>query len=234
MTTAIVLAGGLGTRLRSVVSDVPKPMASIDGKPFLDLLLSYWVGQNITRFIISVGYKKESILDYFGDSFCGVEIKYVIEDAPLGTGGALLLASQTLEETFVLLNGDTFFTARLDGMIDFHRKKQAECTLSLFLANEDRRYGAVTLGPDEEVNSFDAEKSAIGSLANGGVYLINPELLQGKGFIVGQNYSIEEDIFPELIDQGARLYGLEQSGIFLDIGLPQDYLKAQDILVQRS
>ena len=103
----------MGTRLRSAVPDLPKPMAPIKGRPFLEYQMDYWINQGVNQFLISVGYKKEAIVSHFGASYKGAQVKYVMEEQPLGTGGGLLLAAQDLDEPFLLLNGDTFFEADL-------------------------------------------------------------------------------------------------------------------------
>lgn len=113
MITAIILAGGMGTRLRSAVPDLPKPMAPIHERPFLEHQMDYWIGQGVSRFIVSVGYMKEVIMDHFGASYRATPLTYAIEEEPLGTGGGLLLAAQGLSETFLVLNGDTFFEVDL-------------------------------------------------------------------------------------------------------------------------
>ena len=132
MTTAIILAGGLGTRLRSVIPDLPKPMAPICGRPFIEYQLEYWIKQGINKFILSVGYKNKVISGYFGDNYKGVEIDYVIENEPLGTGGAFLLASERIanNESFLLLNGDTYFDVDLDKLKEFAIEKDADWCFS--------------------------------------------------------------------------------------------------------
>ena len=132
MTVAFVLAGGLGTRLRSEVSEVPKPMAPVDKKPFLEYILNFWISQGVTKFIISVSYKRESIINYFGNSYNGVQIEYFIEKNPLGTGGGLVKIADQLKETFVVINGDTFFEISLKEMQLIRNKTQAELVIALF------------------------------------------------------------------------------------------------------
>ena len=124
ITSAIILAGGLGTRLRSVVADMPKPMAPVNGRPFLEYLLDYWQNQGISHFIISVGYRHEIITGYFGARYKNATIKYAIEKTPLGTGGGFLLASDHLgdDRTFLLLNGDTYFPINLASLEKFATK----------------------------------------------------------------------------------------------------------------
>ena len=107
--TAIILAGGLGARLNNTVPNLPKPMAPINNRPFLEHQMDYWIGQGINRFILSVGYLKDLIIDHFGDKYKKASIEYAIEHKPLGTGGGLLLAAKNITEPFLVLNGDTFF-----------------------------------------------------------------------------------------------------------------------------
>src|SRR5262245_49936719 len=119
---AIVLAGGLGTRLRATIGDIPKPLAPVRGRPFLEYLLAYWIGQGVTSFILSVGYRSEMITGHFGASFRGAAIDYAVEDRPLGTGGGLLLATTRLaaDDPFLVLNGDTYFEVPLAALLKFH------------------------------------------------------------------------------------------------------------------
>src|SRR3989338_2427013 len=126
-------AGGLGTRPRKAVPDVPKPMAPVGNAPFLAHLLDYWIGRGITHAILSVGYKADVIREYFGDCYEGIPIEYAIEETPLGTGGGLLLAAERLRESgpFLVLNGDTFFEVNLREMVRFHLERLAELTMAL-------------------------------------------------------------------------------------------------------
>lgn len=133
--TAVVLAGGLGTRLRSVVSDLPKPMAPIAGRPFLEYLFDYWIDQGIERFVLSVGYRHEAIVEHFGDGYRGATLHYAREPRPLGTGGGLLMALEHLteaDENFLLLNGDTWFTLDLATLQQYAEQHHADCCLALF------------------------------------------------------------------------------------------------------
>ncbi|KUJ00644.1 nucleotidyltransferase family protein [Vibrio sp. MEBiC08052] len=234
MITAIILAGGLGTRLREVVSDRPKPMALISGKPFLEYLLDYWVNQGVSRFILSVGYKSSVIQEYFGFDYRGCEISYAIEPSPLGTGGGVLLSISQLknmDEPFLLLNGDTFFAVELDKLVHFHKHTQSDCTFSLFRADEARRYMGIDINPSGKITALNAEKGNAGELANGGVYLINPSVIHRYySDSSGQVLSLESDIFYQLLEHGENIYGLEFDSCFIDIGLPYDYARAPTII----
>ncbi|WP_157844846.1 sugar phosphate nucleotidyltransferase [Methylocucumis oryzae] len=128
VNTAIILAGGLGTRLRSVVSELPKPMASVSGRPFLEHLMDYWFAQGVTRFILSVGYQSDIITTHFGAHYRHARIDYAIESEPLGTGGGLFYALQEVDETVLVLNGDTFFSVALDELADFHKNHDSSWT----------------------------------------------------------------------------------------------------------
>ena len=142
MTIALIFAGGLGTRLRSVVDDRPKPMAEVAGRPFLVYLMRYWSNQGIKKFILLVGYRAEQIKCYFGSTFEGCEVEYVQEQVPMGTGGALLLCQErnTLTEPFLLLNGDTYFAVSLQKLQGIAKQGAADWVLSLFPTKDTRRY----------------------------------------------------------------------------------------------
>ncbi len=148
MIDCIVLAGGKGTRLRSVVSAVPKPMAPINGRPFLEIQLDYLASQNIGRVILASGHMSEKITNHFGYAFRGMQIVHQIEEKPLGTGGAVLNTLNLIEsETFLLINGDTFFPINLDKLIDFYNQNgaNADMLIAAFAADKVDRYGALTL-----------------------------------------------------------------------------------------
>ena len=234
MTSAVILAGGLGTRLRSVVPDLPKPMANIGGRPFLEYLMDYWIEQGVSQFILSVGYKKKLIIDYFGSSYKRVPVVYAEESEPLGTGGALVLAAQGLKEPFLLLNGDTYFEVSFDELKDFHQKSGSICTIALFRATEANRYGTIIKDHLGRVQQIKTAKSQIGELANGGVYLVDPIGLDPLKFSPGDKYSLEDEILNNLINSGSMVMGIEQGSVFLDIGIPADYSSAEKIIRKES
>lgn len=230
MTTAIILAGGMGTRLRSAVPDLPKPMAPINGRPFLEHQMDYWIGQGVNGFVVSVGYMKEVIMDHFGSSYRATPLTYAIEEEPLGTGGGLLLAAQGLNVPFLVLNGDTFFEVDLNELLNFHAEHGSEWTFSLFRANEVGRYMGMDVKADGEIVSLKSGTGKPGRLANGGVYLINPSVLAKAKFVPGHKLSLEDDLLPAFVIQGGKLYGLEFPGSFIDIGVPDDYFRAAEVL----
>ena len=175
VTTAIILAGGLGTRLKKAVPNLPKPMAPILGRPFLEYQMDYWIGQGVNKFILSIGYLNQAITEHFGREYQEASIDYVIEDKPLGTGGALLMAAQGLNEPFLVLNGDTFFEVDLSLLHDFHKEQRSEWTLSLFRANQSERYMGLKLADNGAILALESGSSD-SNLFNGGVYLINPSV----------------------------------------------------------
>ena len=230
VTTAIILAGGLGTRLKKVVQDLPKPMALIRERPFLEYQMDFWISQGVTKFILSVGYLNHIIIDHFGDSYHTASIDYFVEDDLLGTGGALLMAAQGLKETFLVLNGDTFFEVNLNDLCLFHNKHNAEWTMSLFRSKDLDRYMGVGLAKTGEILVLKSEESQIDLLVNGGVYLINPSAISRLNLNPGIKSSLENQLLPSFLSLGGKLFGIECYGKFIDIGMPEDYYRAQKIL----
>lgn len=232
MTSAIILAGGLGTRLRSVVPDLPKPMAPISGRPFLEHQLDYWIKQGVSHFVLSIGYRYGVIMDHFGNKYKNADIDYVIEQTPLGTGGGLLLAAEKIhrDESFLLLNGDTYFAVDLKTLIEFSLANDADWCFSLFRTNEEGRYMGMEISPQGQITSLKSGTGRPGRLANGGVYWVGPRALCGAGFSPGDKVSLEDDIFPAATASGQRFFGIEFPGTFIDIGVPDDYHRASTLL----
>ena len=229
MTSAIILAGGLGTRLREAVPGLPKPMAPIGGRPFLECQMDYWIGEGVDHFVLSVGYMRNIIIDHFGDSYRGISIDYALEEEPLGTGGGLLLAMQKARgDTVLILNGDTFFEVSLTQILQFHCDKKSQWTFALFSSNEDGRYMGVDVNPDGRINSLKSGSSAVGTLANGGVYVVDKEFL--KKFSLPKKCSLEDDVLDVLFQAKARIYGHQCDGGFIDIGVPSDYKRASVVI----
>jgi len=234
VTSAVILAGGLGTRLRDAVPDVPKPMAPVNGRPFLEHQIDYWIGQGIDHFILSVGYRREVIMAHFGTYYRNARIDYAVETTPLGTGGGLLLAVDRLvdQKTFLLLNGDTFFEVSLDELVGFHARSQADWTISLFATSDTGRYMGFEVDVDGCILSLCSKGVQPRWLANGGVYLLKAELLSASAWKRGIRLSLEEDIMPALLKDGIRFYGLECGGRFIDIGVPEDYVRSVAMLAK--
>jgi D-glycero-alpha-D-manno-heptose 1-phosphate guanylyltransferase len=227
---AIVLAGGMGTRLQSVVKDVPKPMAAIKDKPFLYYVLSHLHRFSIDKIILSVGYKSESIQAYFGDQFNGIPIEYTIEKEPLGTGGAIFMALQKISSEHVFItNGDTFFNVDIDAFEKFHLKKAADISMSLRALPDVARYGTVRLN-ETQIIGFD-EKQGLhqpGTI-NAGSYIFNSKKIRPLSY--PQKFSIEKDFFEKNL-QTLYFAGYVTNDYFIDIGIPEDYARAQQELEQ--
>lgn len=232
MIPAIILAGGFGTRLREVVPNLPKPMAPIGGRPFLEHQLDYWIGQGVSKFVLSVGYRHETIMSHFGAAYCGVPLEYAVEKSPLGTGGGMLLAMEkfTDRQDFLLLNGDTYFEVDLRALREFHQAKGADWTFSLFHTSEDGRYMGLDVSSDGAITSPKSRAARPGRLANGGVYLLSTGVFRNAKWRAGDCLSLEDDILPELFLVGRRFCGFESAGTFIDIGVPEDYFRAPGLL----
>ena len=229
--TAIILAGGLGTRLRSLVNDRPKPMAMVKDTPFLAILINYWIKQGVNKIIMSVGYKNEVIQSYFGSEFNGCKIKYSIESSPLGTGGAFIQAASFLnnQENFLLMNGDTYFEITMKDMEHYSNSKNADWLIALTKSKDKLRYGGVCI---DQTNRIQFENSSYKTdLVNGGVYLINPRILKKIEKIkIKKPMSLEGEIFPRLSNVGVSVFGAYFSNKFIDIGIPEDYKRAAQII----
>jgi D-glycero-alpha-D-manno-heptose 1-phosphate guanylyltransferase len=228
ITTAIILAGGFGTRLQSVVNDLPKPMAPINGEPFLNYQLNYLKHYGIKNVILSVGYLAEKIKAYYGSNFNGLEIDYVVEENPMGTGGGIRLALEKCTESLsFVLNGDSFFDVDLIKFYDLHIQNRSQISLALRKVNNSARYGTIEKTKENIISSF-KEKSGIDheGIINGGVYILDKNLYLQKT-PSATNFSIEKDFFEKQLSN-SLISGFEFEGYFIDIGIPEDYLKAQN------
>jgi D-glycero-alpha-D-manno-heptose 1-phosphate guanylyltransferase len=239
--TAVILAGGLGTRLRSAFSTGPKSLAPVNGRPFLDYLLRWLNAEGVQEAVLCVGYKRSQIEDFVQEGRnWGLRVSYSIEEELLGTGGAIKKAEPLIsgDRAFVL-NGDTFLEVNLSEMLDFHRRKQSRATLAVTLAKDKGRYGGLELDWEgriirfsEKAGSSKAEGEGNGETSiNGGVYLIESQTLSQIPPNVA--VSLEKEVLPNLVASGA-VYGFRTRGYFLDIGVPDDFERAQIELPERK
>ena len=223
---AILLCGGMGTRLRSVVSDRPKPMADICGKPFLQYLLEMLREKGITEVIFALGYMGEMIEEYFQDgSAFGLKISYSYEEEPLGTGGAIRNAlPKIMEEEVLVLNADTYFPMDYQGLYRFHQENDGDFSLATRAVPDISRYGAVRRDAAGRILAWnekleDGGQPLAGEI-NGGIYVMKKSLIaeipEGK-------QSLEQDCVPKWLSEGKRIFGLPFDGYFMDIGIPKDY-----------
>ena len=229
MKQAVILAGGFGTRLSHVVSDVPKPMAPIQDKPFLDYIITTLKQQGFDGFFFLTGYKSEIIENYYKDLD---NVHFIKEETALGTGGAILNAYEYLNDDFFVINGDTFFDIDYSILEDFGKDKPI--TLALRYTNNIERYGFVDIDESFRIKSF-IEKGTlpnnkIDGYINGGIYYVHKSALKPYADkFNGEFISLETEIFPKLLAEQI-LYGLPLGGCFIDIGIPDDYYKAQDLI----
>jgi D-glycero-alpha-D-manno-heptose 1-phosphate guanylyltransferase len=225
---ALILAGGMGTRLKNVISDVPKPMAPVNNRPFLEHLIKYVSDYGINRFILSVGYKKESIIRHFGLNFGNSKIIYAPEEKPLGTGGALKNALNYFsDDNFLVLNGDTWFA--MNYAVFLKKTAQNPCSLAIRKEWNKNRYGSVAVDDKFRVTGF-YEKNEVSNSdwMNAGVYFFNrSELL--RYFPADEAFSLERDVLPNMARAG-DLFGIPMVGDFIDIGIPEDYERAKKII----
>lgn len=220
----IILAGGLGTRLQSVVSDVPKCMAPVANKPFLSHIFDYLESHKFNHIILSLGYKSEIIIDWLKTQNRNFEVSYVIESKALGTGGAIRLAfSKVRSDKAIVLNGDTFFNIDNDSLFDFHLKQNAEITLALKPMTDFDRYGSVEIDNNNRILKFKEKQHLLKGLINGGVYLINKNIFDYLE--LSEVFSFEKEIL-EAKTSELEIYGLPFENYFIDIGIPSDFEKA--------
>jgi D-glycero-alpha-D-manno-heptose 1-phosphate guanylyltransferase len=224
MSEAIILAGGLGTRLRSVTNK-PKCLATINNRPFLEYSFEYLISGGIKRVILSLGFKSDLIESHFGDRYKTLDLVYVVEEKRLGTGGAIKNAMKfCLEEEILILNGDSMFSVTLSNLYQQHFKTKAKVTIGLKPMQNFKRYGVVEIDENKIITNFLEKESRAYGLINGGVYIINKQTLKEEKRL-GEIFSIEKDFFQasELVEK----FGFVEDAFFLDIGIPEDYLKAQ-------
>lgn len=230
MTQAIILAGGLGTRLRSAVPDLPKCLAPVAGRPFLFYVINYLRSHGINDFIFSLGYKHELITDYLEKDFATLSYKTVIEEEPLGTGGAIrLAAAQAHSSQVIVTNGDTLFRADIPAMLQLHRSNHAVCTLALKPMQHFDRYGVVEINDDGRITAFKEKQQYEQGTINGGLYVIDREAFLATA--LPEKFSFEKD-FLEARYADDKLYGIAQDNYFIDIGIPDDYNQAQQDLAR--
>lgn len=225
---AIILAGGLGTRLRSVVPDLPKCMAPVDGKPFLTFVINHLRRHGIKHFIFSLGYKSEAIVEFLEKDFPTLFFKTSIEEEPLGTGGAIKKACGLAKDNCLLIaNGDTLFKIDVELLAGIHTLSGAACSLSLKPMKNFDRYGVVEIDNREIIQSFKEKQFYESGFINGGVYALHKyKFLQED---LPEKFSFEKD-YLEKYYKKRRMFGVVQDQYFIDIGIPEDFARAQEEL----
>ena len=223
---AIVLAGGFGTRLKEVVPDLPKPMAPVAGRPFLEILLSMLARKGFTRVVLSLGFMSEKVISHFGDNYSGMELVYEVESQPLGTGGAIRAAlMHCLTDHAFIFNGDTYLDLEVDELESLWQARHHP-VIVVRKVPDTARFGRVEMS-DGCVNVF-LEKGMSGAgLINAGCYVLPKGALDD--FALGQPFSLETEFFIKYL-QRIRFDGFVTHGQFIDIGVPDDYVLAQTAL----
>ncbi|WP_343671247.1 nucleotidyltransferase family protein [Chitinophaga sp.] len=228
ITECIVLAGGLGTRLRSVVADKPKCMAPVGDVPFIDYLLRYLLKEGMTHVVLSLGHLSEQVIEYIESNEWTMKVDFVIEAEPLGTGGAIMNALDALEEDeFFIMNGDTLFNVDLFDYSNWHQEKGSKLSLALKPMQQFDRYGSVQLDENKQITAFLEKQYCEAGLINGGIYVANREYLESLD--LPKKFSFEKDVLEAQVKSG-KVYGFESDSYFIDIGVPADYERAQQEL----
>ena len=224
---AIILAGGLGTRLREVVSDGPKSMAPINGRPFLEYQLDLLDRWGLKKVILSVGFQNEIIRNHFGEEYKSLKLVYAVEDEPLGTGGAILNALKYVEGYAVFIfNGDTYFDVNLQRLDDFRKIKEADFVLTMRFEIDPARFGILEFDNNNRITRFYEKTDGFDEgYINGGVYVVRKDYLLRFG--LPEVFSFEKD-FLQKYYQTEEFYGMRCFSYFRDIGIPEDYQKAID------
>jgi D-glycero-alpha-D-manno-heptose 1-phosphate guanylyltransferase len=220
---AVILAGGLGTRLRESVEDLPKSMAPVGGKPFITYILDQLCRYRYTKAIVAVGYRKEDIVSFFGNSYKDLELRYSEESEPLGTGGAMLKAAGLITtDSFLVLNGDTLFNIDLEAFRKSFKYSNASLSVALKPMKAFERYGSVTL-QDDRIISFNEKRYCAEGLINGGIYILRKEWIMNNS--PGEKFSFEKDVMERRVPVDI-ISGYVSDAYFIDIGVPEDYERA--------
>ncbi len=229
---AIILVGGKGTRLKNLISDRPKPMAEVMGKPFLEWIIVALRKQGIHKIILAVSHLKEIIKDYFQDgALLNVNISYSEELSPLNTGGAILHALEKVNGNhFFVLNGDSYCAWDLHSLVEKQKTSKSLVTLSLIRKSNVERYGTVVIDKKGEVLCFKekVENPKKGGWINSGIYFFDKDCFTLSPF--RGNFSLEKDFLPFWVRKNRVYSVINNTNIFLDIGIPDDYLKAEKLL----
>lgn len=230
MKQAIILCGGLGTRLRSIVKDIPKPMAEVGGEPFLHWILAELDRQDFKKVFLATGYKSEFIESHFGQEFRGLKLFYSKEEKPLGTGGALKKATMhpkfNTEEMCFILNGDTFVELDFAAMEALLGRNEVDLVVALKFKKEPKRYGTVNLDENDRIQSFKEKDVNVNEgWINAGVYLLDSARILKE--IKKDVFSFESEVLEE-DNSNLNMHGYKTDGYFIDIGVPEDYERAQE------
>jgi len=231
---AVILVGGLGTRLRPLTDRTRKDMLPLVDRPQLAYTFEHLRRYGVRRAVVSCGYLPTQIQEHFGDRYGELELEYKVEEEPLGTGGAIRFAAEGIDEPFLALNGDSLRETDLDELIGFHREREARATILLTPVEDPSRYGLVRVNARGCVKSFlekPRPEEIDTNLINAGLYVLQPDVLDL--IPAGRPVSIEREVFPRLVDDES-VYGIALSGYWLDVGTPEAYLQAHRDVLERN
>lgn len=230
MPDAIILCGGAGLRLKSVTGDSPKVMAAVSGRPFLELLLQQLKRAGCERVIFAVGYRADVIQAYFGDHACGLRISYSLEETPLGTGGALRKAAGlSAGDSVLVLNGDSYTRADLGAFVADFKIQAADLSVLVVPVDGRSDCGTVSVGADGRIVHFvEKEKSELPGYINAGIYLVSRQMF--SGIAAEGQVSLERELFQRWLAEGKTLRAYLGQGQCIDIGTPERYWNAQELL----
>ena len=226
LTEAIILAEGAKSESKSQDKDVPKSMTPINGRPFLEYILDDLIKNKIERVIFSITSNSKSIAYHFGDRYKNCELVYIYEEDPLGTGGAIKTAIKSVNGEHVLVtNSDSIFITDIQGQFVFHQNREADVTLGVKAMSDSHRYRTVIADNNSRIHNFREKESASNGLINTGVYIFNVKVFTSIDF--PQTFSLVKDYF-QTHTKESKFYGYQSDGYFLDIGIPEDFAKAQE------
>lgn len=231
---AIILAGGLGTRLGELTSHTPKPMLQVNGRPFVSYVMDYLIESEVNCIVFAVSYLSNQFIDFFGESYKGVPIRFSIEKEPLGTGGAIKNAAEMCQgNTVLVVNGDTFCFLDIRKMHEEHQQKHTAISIGISRVDDTYRYGSVISDQNGFVASFTEKGSASGpGHINCGTYLINKDVLKFGNFPAC--FSFEKDILEGREGLQLKINTFPTSADFLDIGVPSDFERSKSFLKARA
>ena len=234
---ALILVGGEGTRLRPLTYSTVKAMVPVLNKPFIEYVIRHLSNHNVTEVILALGYKPDSIKDYFGSTGrLDATLIYSVEAAPLGTAGAVKNAEQYIDDTFFVMNGDIFTDLNLTDMLKFHKKKKAKVTIALTPVDDPTQFGVVETNSQQRITRFiekPSREQVTSNLINAGVYILECEIL--KCIPKGKRFMFEHDVFPKLLADGEPVFGYATNAYWIDTGTPEKYLQLnRDLLYGKS
>ena len=234
---AVILVGGEGTRLRPLTYSTVKAMVPVLNRPFIEYVIRRLSHHNVNEIILALGYKPDSITDYFGDaSQLGAKLICSVEPAPLGTAGPVKHAEQYIDDTFFVINGDIFTDIDLTDMLDFHKKKGARVTIALTPVDDPTQFGVVETDSQQRVTRF-VEKPSLeqvtSNMINAGIYILDADILER--IPQGKRFMFEHDVFPKLLADGEPVFSYATDTYWMDMGTPEKYLQlSRDLLYGKS